>query len=228
MILCDNKPTRLLCIAISLVVLVSIGGCLSEEKQAAPDNSGNSGNNTGNSAPIISGAPANAALTGSNYTFTPFASDRDGDRLTFSVQNLPRWASFNPGSGRLSGQVFLGDEGTYDNIQISVSDGSASSELRAFSITVTQTAPGSMSLSWSAPSENSDGTALTDLAGYKLYYGVSQGDYPNQILIDNPSVSSYLIENLLPDTYYVVATSFNTAGAESNFSNVAVRTVESN
>ena len=43
--------------------------------------------------------------------------------------------------------------------------------LPAFSITVTQVGLGSMSLSWTPPTQNTDGSALTDLAGYKLYYG---------------------------------------------------------
>ena len=73
-----------------------------------------------------------------------------------------------------------------------------------------------------------DGSVLTDLAGYKLYYGKSAGRYNKSIRIDNPTVSSYLIDNLLPDTYYVVATSFNAAGIESAFSNEAVKTVISN
>ena len=43
--------------------------------------------------------------------------------------------------------------------------------------------------------------------------------------IDTPGISSYVIENLLPDTYYIVATAFTTSGVESGFSNEAVKTV---
>lgn len=68
---------------------------------------------------------------------------------------------------------------------------------------------------------------LTDLAGYKIYYGTTPGDYTQQIRIDNPSISTYLIENLLPETYYIVATAFNTAGVESSYSGMATKTVES-
>ena len=120
----------------------------------------------------------------------------------------------------------LGDEGVYDQIVISVSDGSASSSLSPFSITVTETALGSMTLSWTAPTENTDGTALTNLSGYRLYYGRTEGNYPSRVVIDNIGMSSYVVENLLPATYYVVATSVNAAGIESAYSNVAVRMVE--
>ena len=46
-----------------------------------------------------------------------------------------------------------------------------------FHVEVTQSALGSMTLSWTAPTENTDGSQLNDLAGYKLYYGTSAGNY---------------------------------------------------
>jgi hypothetical protein len=84
-----------------------------------------------------------------------------------------------------------------------------------------------MSLSWTAPTQNDDGSALTDLAGYKIYYGTAPGNYTQQIRIDNLSVTTDLIENLLPKTYYIVATAFNSAGVESSYSSMATKTVES-
>ena len=122
-------------------------------------------------------------------------------------------------------QPILGDIGTYSDIRISASDGEASTSLTPFSVEVTQTALGAITLSWSPPSENTDGSALTDLAGYHIYYGESSGDYPNRIEIDNPSISTYVVENLSPRTYFVVATAINSAGLESSFSNEAVKTV---
>jgi hypothetical protein len=141
---------------------------------------------------------------------------------------LPHWADFDVTTGRLSGQVLPGDGGVYNDIRISVFDGISSQSLPDFSITVTHSALGSMALSWIAPTRNSDDTPLTNLAGFNIYYGPSSGNYSNRIQINNPSISSYLAENLLPGIYYVVATSFNAQGVESAFSNVAVKTVTSN
>ena len=93
----------------------------------------------------------------------------------------------------------------------------------AFGITVITMATKSVTLSWTAPTENSDGSPLTDLAGYKLYYGLSEGSYPNEIIIDNPGLVTYVIENLSPNTYYFVATSVNTNGVESDYSNVTMK-----
>ena len=89
-----------------------------------------------NQAPTISGSPANSVTVGNSYSFTPAASDADGDALTFSVSNLPAWAAFNAANGTLSGTPAAGEAGVYGNILISVSDGTDSASLAPFSITV--------------------------------------------------------------------------------------------
>ena len=217
---------------ILLVVLLAIctGGCLSgSDTDSGFDGTTKSGrSNEPNSSPTISGSPNSAVLVGDTYSFQPSANDVDGDKLTFSISGKPQWASFDAKTGRLSGQVFLGDVGVYENIHISVSDGQAASSLREFSVTVSQAALGSMTLSWTPPTENTDGSAITDLTGYYIYYGSTSRSYPNRVRIDNPSISTYVIESLIPDTYYVAATSFNSVGVESTFSDEAVKTVSSN
>ena len=210
--------------------LFILAGCLSQEEPAsfADNGSGNKSTtvgSSGNSAPTIWGAPAPAVMTGDNFSFTPTAEDPDGDALTFTIKNKPRWARFDAKTGRLSGQPTLGDEGVYANIVISVSDGASTAALSKFSIEVTQSALGSMTLSWTPPTENEDGSPLGDLAGYNLYYGESEGAYSKRIRINNPGVTTYVVENLLPKTYYVVATAFNRLGVESSYSNLAIKQV---
>ena len=212
----DTRPSRALLI---VLLAAALGGCLTSEE------SNTDGPQSGNNAPTISNSPDTAIMTGDTYSFRPSASDPDGDTLAFFVTNLPRWANFDSTTGTLSGQPVPGDEGIYTNIVISVSDGSTKVSLPAFSIEVTQTALGSMMLSWEPPTENEDGTALDNLAAYKLFYGTTSGNYTRQVRINTPGLSSYVIENLLPDTYYVVATSFTTSGVESRYSNEAVKTV---
>ena len=43
--------------------------------------------------------------------------------------------------------------------------------------------------------------------------------------MNNPGLSSYVVDNLPAGTYEFVATSFNDAGVESTFSNSATKTV---
>lgn len=211
----------------TLIALPLLGGCLemgSGEADEVTDPGDGSGSG-GNSAPTISGTPPGEARIGQQYSFTPNSSDPDGDSLTFSVTNKPSWANFNTGSGRLAGTPSAGSEGTYNNIRITVSDGSESDSTPEFDVEVQQVSMGSATLSWQAPTQNTDGTALTDLASYKIYYGTSAGNYPNQITIDNPGLTTYVVENLPADTYYFVSTAINSSGVESNYSNVATKVV---
>lgn len=172
-----------------------------------------------NSSPLISGSPSTSVNAGGIYTFTPTSSDPDGDTLSFSVMGLPSWASFDATNGRVSGAPQSGNVGTYANIVISVSDGQLSASLAPFTITVNAVRLGSVTLNWTPPTQNTDGTSLTDLAGYKIYWGTSAGNYPNSVTINNASISTYVVENLVPGTYEFVATSFNAAGVESSYSN---------
>ncbi len=50
--------------------------------------------NPTNHPPTISGQPPTSVRVGSTYSFTPTASDPDGDNLTFSVSNRPAWLTF--------------------------------------------------------------------------------------------------------------------------------------
>ena len=89
------------------------------------------------------------------------------------------------------------------------------------SVTVNQVGFGSATLSWTPPTQNTDGSPLTDLASYKIYYGNESGNYQTTIQIDNPGITIYVVENLTPNTYYFVMTAINSSGVESGFSNEA-------
>jgi len=199
-------------------------GCLSTEKDSDPV--AKIGTDTGNTAPSISGNPPTAINIGDLYSFVPTASDADGDALTFSIENKPTWASFSSGTGELSGQPTLGDVGVYQNIRISVTDGTDSASLQSVAISVNQTGTLSTTLSWTAPTENASGSQITDLAGYKLYWGTGSGVYPNSVTINNPSISTYVVDNLAPGRYEFVATSFNSSGEESGYSNPAWKEIQ--
>lgn len=215
-----RNASALFCASLSL----GLAGCLSGGGDSSEASSGNPPGST-NRAPTITGNPPPAIVVGQAYAFTPTASDPDGDPLTFSIQNRPSWAGFDTATGALTGTPAAGTEGTYANIRISVSDGSLSTSMSQFAIEVTQSALGSATLSWTAPTQNTDGTPLMDLAAYRIYYGTSPGTYSNQVYIDNPGTTMYVIDGLAPNTYYFVGTSINMAGTESVFSNMASKVV---
>lgn len=196
---------------------IALAGCLSEGESGS-DSAAVSSPGPGNSAPTISGTPPGQATVGNQYSFTPTANDLDGDALSFSVGAKPAWAAFNSTNGRLSGTPQSEHVGTYSNVTITVSDGSASATIGPFSILVKDTATGSVTLSWEAPTQNEDGSDLTDLDGYRLYWGTTPGSYTDSVTIDNESVLTYVVDNLPFGTYEFVATSFNTSGVESRYS----------
>lgn len=81
-------------------------------------------------------------------------------------------------------------------------------------------------LTWTAPTQNTDGTALTDLAGFTIYMGtVAGGPYPVTVTINDPLETSLTVPNLSEGTYFFVSTAFNTGGLESDFSNEATKTI---
>jgi hypothetical protein len=167
--------------------------------------------------PVISGTPPTSVMAGSGYAFQPTASDPAGKPLSFSVQNKPAWAGFSIASGQLYGTPSSAQAGTYSNIVISASDGTAASALPAFSITVNPpVATGTAVLDLTPPSQNSDGSALTDLAGMRVYYGTSPSTLTQ--ILDLPGIvaTTYTLGNLASGTWYFAATAYTSGGQESS------------
>jgi putative Ig domain-containing protein len=166
--------------------------------------------------PTISGAPPTTVIAGQTYTFTPTASSPRGAPLTFSIANMPAWASFSTSTGKLSGTPSTANVGTYANVLITVSDGTASASLASFTIAVQTGTTGTATLTWAPPTTRTDGTALTNLAGFHLYYGTASGTHPNMITATNPALTTYVVANLPGGaTYYFVATAYDANGTES-------------
>ena len=180
-----------------------------------------------NGAPTITGTPAASVIAGQAYSFQPAASDPENQPLTFSIVGQPSWANFSTTTGRLSGTPTSADVRTYSGIVIRVSDGTTTVPLPTFSITVTAagTATGSATLRWTPPTLNEDGTPIENLAGYRVYYGTSTGNLNQVVTVASPSVTSAVIQNLTPATWYFALKAYNAANVESSFSNIASKTI---
>ena len=219
---------------LGLLIAATLSGCV--------DYSSGSGTGSANSAataatntsspptapapPAISGTPVASVLGGNAYSFTPTITDPSGAALTFNVKNVPSWATFNSATGELSGTPTAADVGTYSNIAISVSDGTTSVSLPAFQIAVTEMANGSATLSWVAPTDNTDGTPLTNLAGYRIYSGTSVTAMTQVVQIANPGIVTYLVANLSPGTWYFSVRAYTSANVESGVSAVVSKTID--
>jgi fibronectin type 3 domain-containing protein len=80
---------------------------------------------------------------------------------------------------------------------------------------------GSVTLSWTPPTLNTDGSPLTDLAGYRIYYGTQPDHYRVIVQLDNPGLTTYVVDYLPADTYYFAMTAVNSKGIESALSGEA-------
>lgn len=176
--------------------------------------------------PTVSGTPPTTVTVGQAYSFTPTASGPSGMTLSFSVQNLPSWATFSVATGTVSGTPASSNVGTFSNIVISVSDGQASAALPAFSIQVNaQVVNGSATLSWVPPTTNTDGTPLTDLTGFVISYGTSPSALSQTVTITSAATLAYTIQGLSAGTWYFEIAAVTSAGTQSAPSNVASETI---
>ncbi len=182
-------------------------------------------NAAANRAPTISGSPATSVTVGAAYNFQPSGADADGDTFTYTIQNKPAWATFNGSTGRLTGTPAAGSAGVYGNIVIAVTDTKDTVSLPAFSITVTQPTNGSASLTWTPPTENTDGSTITNLAGFSIQYGTSSGALTQTLQVANPGVASYVVTGLSSGTWYFAVRAYSSSGAESANSNVTSKTI---
>lgn len=180
-----------------------------------------------NAAPTMTGSPGSTAVVGQAYSFQPAAADANGDALSFEVTNLPPWATFSTTTGRITGTPTAAQVGAYANITVRVSDGQATATVGPFTITVSDVAnaSGSATLSWTPPTQNSDGTSLGNLAGFRVMYGRASGNLDQTVNVDNPSVNRYVVENLSSGTWYFAVVAVNAAGVSSPLSNTASKTV---
>ena len=106
-----------------------------------------------------------------------------------------------------------------------MSDGISSASLFGFAITVAAGTTGSATLDWTPTTTQTDGSALTNLAGYRIRYGNTAGSYPNLVTLSNPGLSSYVITGLASGTWYFIATAFDSAGIESDSTNAVSKTI---
>jgi hypothetical protein len=80
-------------------------------------------------------------------------------------------------------------------------------------------------LFWEAPTSNTNGSPLTNLAGYRIYYGSNPGELVQTIQIGSIGMQTYVIDDLQPGTWYFAIVAVATNGVESSLSNIAVKTI---
>jgi hypothetical protein len=180
------------------------------------------------------GTPPTTVKENYYYGFQTWATDTTGRAVSYSIKNKPAWATFDTRYGHLYGVPTASNVGTYSNIVIAATDGLTSASLPAFSITVTGTpvvggsgtgSTGSATLHWTPPTQNTNGSTLTDLSGYIINYGTNSSSLSSTVKVTNAGLSSYEIDGLATGTYYFAVSSYNSAGQTSSLSNKASKTI---
>jgi len=80
-------------------------------------------------------------------------------------------------------------------------------------------------VTWSAPTANTNGSALTDLAGYTIYYGTSPTALTHSVQVSNAGATDYVVQGLASGTWYFAVTANTSAGLQSSYSAIVSRTI---
>lgn len=183
----------------------------------------------------IYGTPKTSVIENYWYGFQSWATDNTARPVTYSIKNKPAWASFDTRYGHLYGTPPLSSVGTYSNIVISATDGLTTASLPAFSITVTGPAvvggsgtgtTGAATVHWTPPTQNTNGTTLTNLAGYVISYGTNSSSLTSSVKVTNAGLTSYQIDGLAKGTYYFAVSAYNTTGQTSSLSGKVSKTIQ--
>jgi hypothetical protein len=137
----------------------------------------------------------------------------------------PTWASLNKTTGRLSGTPGPNDVGATEGIVITVSDGSGYASLPAFTLVVQPNTSGTALVSWMPPTQRTDGSALSNLAGYRLHYGTRADTLNQTVDLNNGGLSSYMVEGLSTGTWYFAVVACDSAGQDSVLSTIVSKTI---
>ena len=207
---------------LTLILALSMSACLTD---SAIDNSAIDGSeNAAVSLTITS--PSSASGMDTPDSAVSLAGIAGSDMGIFKVS----WANDRGGEGVANGtdswqtasiDLELGE----NKITVTAEDTAGTTTSRSIVVNREAGQPRSASLSWVAPTARIDGTPLTNLAGYTVFYGRMSGIYDYQIDINNPGILTYVVENLVSGDWYFALAAYDSQGLESDRSNEVLREI---
>lgn len=181
-------------------------------------------------SPIAQGQAAGPELDGAArpqetlaeewFIFRPRLLSPGTGRLEFFAWNLPDWLTLSPKGGVIYGYPRNADAGRYNDIYLGVSDGARFDFVGPLTVVVYSTNEPVTWLRWRAPTRNTDGSPLTDLAGFRVHQFVASPFSYRVTELMNPAATEILVGRLPDETVYFFVTALNSAGIESEYSNV--------
>lgn len=202
-----------------------------------------SGGGGGGSAPDVTGDGGDDGAGQSGLTVTITSPDAPEIYTTDDAMDLGGSAGSPDGISSVSWESDQGEGGSAsgteswtiskvplavgaNTITVTATDASGRTQSDTVVIRRESEGTGSVTLSWVAPTERTDGTPLQNLAGYKINYGRMSEVYDYTIEVDNPGLATYVIEKLVPGDWYFAVAAYDSEGLESDLSNEAHRRVD--
>jgi hypothetical protein len=84
---------------------------------------------------------------------------------------------------------------------------------------------GAATLTWVAPTEDTNGAPVSELAGYYIYYGTDENDLSQVVSVLGADTTTYVLNGLGSGTYYFAVSAYNTVGMDSAQSDIASVTI---
>ena len=137
-------------------------------------------------------------------------------------------AGCNDPSTTSAADAATGTTSATDSISSSTTSSVASSSPTSTGSGSTSTPPPaakSIDVTWTAPTVNTNGSALTDLAGYTIYYGTSPTSLTRSVTVPNAGATDQVVQGLNGGTWYFAVKAYTSAGLESSYSTVISRTI---
>ena len=202
---------------LALLLALSMSACLSHSATDGSENAAIS---------LTITSPSSTSTVDTSDSIVRLAGTASSDAGIFQVV----WANDRGGEGSASGTdswqtgsiaLELGE----NKITVTAENTAGTTTSRSIVVNRESGQIGSASLSWAAPTTRTDGSPLTNLAGYKIFYGRMSGIYDYQIDINNPGILAYVVENMVSGDWYFALTAYDSQGVESDRSNEVLRQI---
>lgn len=162
-----------------------------------------------------------AAATAGSTISTTIGSSTNSGTIVRGGGSTGSTGSGSTGTSGSTGSTGSGSTGSTGSSGSSSSSGGATSGSSGGSASAK-----SVTLNWQAPTQNNNGSTLTNLAGFKIHYGTASKDYSQVVALNNPGLNRYVMDTLPSGTYYFAITAYNSQGVESSMSGEVATTVD--
>jgi trimeric autotransporter adhesin len=171
----------------------------------------------------VSAAPPSVSLSAG-----PASVARGGSStLTWSSTNATACTASGGWTGSLAtgGAKATGAVNATTTYTLSCTGTGGTATQSAIVAVTTSTSGGTATVTWVAPTINTDGTPVTNLSGYTIYYGTSQSDLTQSVVVSGAATLNYEVNGLASGTWYFAVAADASDGTQSAMSNVGSKTL---